>query len=112
MFDRGHLVRRLDPCWGDDGEVTNANEDTFHFTNCSPQHKDLNQKTWLELENYVLNRATDNNFLVTVFTGPVLSPVDGYYDGVQIPSEFWKVVVTLHNNKLFVSTILRLNRQC
>ena len=108
MFDRGHLVRRLDPCWGDDDQVVNqANEDTFHFTNCTPQHRDLNQKTWLELENYVLNRASDNNFLVTVFTGPVLNPLDGRFDGVQIPSEFWKVVVTLHNNNLFATAYIQ-----
>ena len=40
-LDRGHLVRRLDPCWGPNAR--DAGEDTFHFTNCSPQHKRLNQ---------------------------------------------------------------------
>jgi endonuclease G, mitochondrial len=49
-LDRGHLVRRLDPVWGELAE--NGNLDTFHFTNCAPQHKLLNQKTWLELEDY------------------------------------------------------------
>ena len=43
-LDRGHLVRRLDPVWG--SNFKDANEDTFHFSNCSPQHKNLNQKTW------------------------------------------------------------------
>ena len=47
-LDRGHLVRRLDPVWG--AEAEEANEDTFHFTNCSPQHSKLNRKTWLGLE--------------------------------------------------------------
>jgi endonuclease G len=101
LFDRGHLVRRLDPCWGDDDTVEQANDDTFHFTNCTPQHKDLNQKTWLELEDYVLSRADNNNYLVSVFTGPVLDKHDGRFDGVKIPSEFWKVVVTRHNGRLF-----------
>ncbi|WP_180234189.1 DNA/RNA non-specific endonuclease, partial [Bacillus cereus] len=66
-LDRGHLVRRRDPIWGDSAEE--ANKDTFHFTNCSPQHRDLNQKTWAELENYILNNAKNFNLKVTVFTG-------------------------------------------
>lgn len=35
-LDRGHLVRRRDPIWGESAEK--ANKDTFHFTNCAPQH--------------------------------------------------------------------------
>ena len=42
-LDRGHLVRRTDPNWGEN--ALKANEDTFHFTNSTPQHKNLNQKT-------------------------------------------------------------------
>ena len=36
-----------------------ANDDTFHFTNCSPQHEDFNQNktTWAGLEDYVLDHA-------------------------------------------------------
>jgi len=44
-LDRGYLVRRLDPVWGTDAEAEKANEDTFHYTNVCPQHKDFNQKT-------------------------------------------------------------------
>jgi endonuclease G len=36
-LDRGHLVRRLDPAWGGSHEQAKvANDDTFHFTNCTP----------------------------------------------------------------------------
>jgi endonuclease G len=42
-FDRGHLVRRLDPVWGTQGTAKVANEDTFHWTNCSPQYWQFNQ---------------------------------------------------------------------
>ncbi|TKI12518.1 endonuclease [Bacillus wiedmannii] len=92
-LDRGHLVRRRDPIWGDSAEE--ANKDTFHFTNCSPQHKDLNQKTWAELENYILNNAKNFNLKVTVFTGPIFRSDDMIYRGVQIPAEFWKVAVMI-----------------
>jgi endonuclease G len=90
-LDRGHLVRRRDPVWGEKAEEANRN--TFHFTNCSPQHAFLNQKTWLELENYILDHAENDKLRVTVFTGPVFRTDDMLYRGVQIPAEFWKVVV-------------------
>lgn len=91
-LDRGHLVRRLDPVWG--SRAVEANEDTFHFTNCSPQHKNLNQRTWQELEDYILRNTDVHNLRVTVFTGPVFRADDMLYRGkFQIPAEFWKVVV-------------------
>lgn len=89
-LNKGHLVRRLDPVWGSNSNE--ANIDTFHFTNASPQHGKLNQKTWLELENYILNSAITYRMMVTVFTGPILRPDDIVYRGVRIPEEFWKVV--------------------
>jgi len=96
-FDRGHLVRRLDPAWGDDQKIARiANDDTFHFTNCSPQHKTFNQgqALWAGLEDYILNNADDGNFRVTVFTGPVLRDDDTVYrELIPIPKDFWKVVV-------------------
>lgn len=96
-LDRGHLVRRLDPVWGED--AVQANEDTFHFTNCSPQHKNLNQKTWLKLEEYILKNAEKHNLKVTVFTGPVFRDDDLLYRGeYQIPAEFWKVAVMVKND--------------
>ncbi|MCC5465680.1 DNA/RNA non-specific endonuclease [Pelosinus baikalensis] len=90
-IDRGHLVRRLDPIWGK--LAKKANEDTFHFTNCSPQHKNFNQLTWLDLENYILKNAETFDLKVTVFTGPVFRTDDMLYRGVKIPAEFWKIAV-------------------
>jgi len=90
-LDRGHLVRRRDPVWGDSAKK--ANEDTFHFTNCAPQESKLNQKSWLDLENYILDNAENLNLKVTVFTGPVFRMDDIIYRGVQIPAEFWKIAV-------------------
>lgn len=96
-LDRGHLVRRLDPVWGDD--ANDANEDTFHFTNCSPQHKNLNQKTWLNLEDYVGKNAKKFGLKVSVFTGPVFRSDDRVYRGqYRIPAEFWKLVVMVKDD--------------
>ncbi|MDR4947173.1 DNA/RNA non-specific endonuclease [Neobacillus cucumis] len=95
-IDRGHLVRRRDPVWGDN--ANEANKDTFHYTNSSPQHKDLNQKTWLDLEDYILENADKFNLKVTVFTGPVFRGDDVIYRNVKIPAEFWKVAVLVQAN--------------
>jgi endonuclease G len=96
-LDRGHLVRRLDPVWGPN--FKDANEDTFHFSNCSPQHKNLNQKTWLDLEDYILRNADVHDLKVNVFTGPVFNQNDLIYRGKYfIPSEFWKVVTIVKND--------------
>ncbi|MGG0185243.1 DNA/RNA non-specific endonuclease [Bacillus rhizoplanae] len=101
-IDQGHLVRRRDPVWGK--EAKQANEDTFHFTNCSPQHKNLNQKTWLDLENYILNNAENSKLKVTVFTGPIFRSDDIVYRGVQIPVEFWKIAVIVKEDDSLSAT--------
>jgi endonuclease G len=96
-LDRGHLVRRLDPVWG--SRALEANEDTFHFTNASPQHKNLNQQTWQGLEDYILKNAGVHDLRVSVFTGPVFRADDMLYrDKFQIPAEFWKVVVMVRQD--------------
>lgn len=91
ILDRGHLVRREDPVWGKDARV--GNDDTFHFTNCAPQAGAMNQRTWLGLEDYILQNARAHELKACVFTGPVLRDDDQLYRGVRIPREFWKVVV-------------------
>jgi endonuclease G, mitochondrial len=102
-IDRGHLVRRLDPVWGPN--FKEANEDTFHFSNCSPQHKNLNQKTWLGLEDYILQNADVHDLKVNVFTGPVFNTNDLVYRGKYlVPSEFWKVVTIIKNDNTMSST--------
>lgn len=96
-LDRGHLVRRLDPCWGT--EAVKAGEDTFHFTNCAPQHADLNQKIWNDLEDYILGITDRNNIRVSVFTGPVFREDDLLYrNQFQIPADFWKVVAFVNKD--------------
>ncbi|WP_043628967.1 DNA/RNA non-specific endonuclease [Nonomuraea candida] len=100
-LDRGHLVRRLDPAWGASHAVAKAgNDDTFHFTNCTPQHKDFNQNrtTWAGLEDYILDNADNRDLKVTVFTGPVLADDDDPYRGVRLPRQYWKVVAMVRRD--------------
>jgi endonuclease G len=93
-FDRGHLVRRLDPAWGRTATIAKtANDDTFHFTNCSPQHSRFNQgkNLWQGLENYLLDTANNEERRISLFTGPIFEDDDPTHAGVQIPRRFWKI---------------------
>jgi endonuclease G len=97
-IDRGHMVRRRDPVWGPKADQANA--DTFSYTNAGLQHGRLNQQTWLDLENYILDQAKEKDQKLTVFTGPVFADNDPEFDNrgridkpTKIPQEFWKMVV-------------------
>ncbi len=92
-LDLGHLVRRLDPVWGD--EALAANTDTFHYTVCAPQHKNLNRVTWLSLEDYILKNTDVEDLKVSVYTGPVFSNQDFPYRDVLLPLEFWKMAAVI-----------------
>ncbi|MBM9512841.1 DNA/RNA non-specific endonuclease [Desulfogranum marinum] len=96
-LDRGHMVRRLDPAWGDTREeAAQAADDTFFYTNAHPQHAQLNQRSWLDLEEYILDNAATHDLKVSVFTGPVFGLCDREYRDVLIPQEYWKVVVCIN----------------
>jgi endonuclease G len=113
-LDRGHLVRRLDPAWGPTEAIAQeANDDTFHFTNCSPQHKDFNQNktTWAGLEDYILTNADTFDLKVSVLTGPVLAEDDDRYRGVQLPRQFWKVVAMVKKNGKLSATAYLLSQE-
>lgn len=100
-LDRGHLTRRADAAWGDTETAAQlANDDTFHWTNCSPQHEVFNQSTkanqrglllWGTLENHVTEQAHGGK--LSIFNGPIFRPNDRAHRGVPIPREFYKLIV-------------------
>ena len=110
-LDRGHLVRRLDPAWGEIAKP--ANDDTFHFTNCSPQHERFNRNAtlWAGLEDYILDHADNEQFKVSVFSGPILTDKDPEFRGVQLPLQFWKVVVMANSPGLLSATAYLLSQE-
>lgn len=112
-FDRGHLVRRRDPVWGGPQVATFANGDTFHFTNCSPQHENFNRnpQLWAGLENYILNNADSRDLRVTVFTAPVLRRTDPQFFDVKVPLQFWKVVAFLRPDGALASSAYLLSQE-
>jgi endonuclease G, mitochondrial len=92
-LDRGHLVRRRDPGWGDTATAREATEATFRYPNAAPQAAGFNQskELWLGLEDHVLTYAETTDQRVSVFTAPVLDDEDPPYRGIQVPRRFWKV---------------------
>lgn len=101
-LDRGHLTRRDDAAWGNTRkEARLGNDDTFHWTNCAPQHLVFNQSTkaaeqglelWGNLENHVSAQLARGLDRLSVFNGPVFRASDRSYRGVQLPQEYWKLV--------------------
>lgn len=113
MLNRGHLVRRLNTMWGTTRDfVRHAERDTYWWTNCVPQHEDLNQDIWLALEDHVLNTASVRNIRLSVFSGPVLERDDPFYRrNYQLPKAYWKVVAFIDRERNALRSCAFLLRQ-
>lgn len=101
-FDQGHLVRRIDPWWGKRVIADAAEEDTFTWINCTPQHRKLNRDSgiWYQLEQHFLEQGVKNKIGdISVFTGSVIDNNDAFfkkqYRGteVHIPLINWNTSV-------------------
>lgn len=110
-FDKGHLVRREEVCWGATyDEVRRANGDTYHVTNCTPQvagfNRSLSRGVWGLLENVIEKQGRTEKYCL--LAGPVLADDDPIFVGVddqgpiqaRIPRAFWKVLVARTDGKL------------
>lgn len=123
-IDRGHIVRREDNAWGEAGDETEyANSDTYHYTNCTPQHEAFNQENpkntdktpdfsyadlkvhgvWGAFEAAVEKQFKAGGGKAVIFSGPVLDDfvdVRNWATGeVETPKRFFKVVVVPESTK-------------
>jgi endonuclease G len=118
-LQRGHIVRRDDNAWGyDKADQEYANSDTFHWTNCTPQHGGFNeagydipgtQKSykgiWGALENKIKDLVDSfDEQRMSIFAGPILAEGDDAYDWglgpIQVPMRYWKVVIGVEQGEL------------
>jgi endonuclease G len=97
FFSRGHMTRRRDPVWGGKKIAQQAESDTFHATNATPQVQDFNAGLWNDIEDYLLTHAASDHMRLCVMTGPVFEADDPVVHGVRIPLRFWKVIAFLHD---------------
>jgi endonuclease G len=110
QIDRGHIVRREDNAWGKDAEeIEYANSDTFHWTNCTPQHTAFNRESpdskygrkglWGAFESYVEAQLLAGEKRCCILAGPVLAKKDPQADfgagPLQYPVKFWKVIAVV-----------------
>jgi endonuclease G len=128
-FDRGHLVRRLDATWGSTvAEAKEHGDDSFHFTNCSPQFFSFNQgkQLWAGLEDYtrdVLLKGKDKGIVMNgpVFDGPDANDADlpdpsgpshqdPTFGDISIPKYFWKILITKGDDGLKAAAFLMSQR--
>ncbi|WP_079054051.1 DNA/RNA non-specific endonuclease [Streptomyces graminilatus] len=103
-LDRGHIARRADLLWGSLPEAQKANVDSFFYTNITPQMDDFNQSAknglWGKLEDALFADVEVADLKVSVFGGPVFQDDDRVFRGVQLPREFWKVLVFVEGGEL------------
>jgi len=104
-FDRGHIVARDDTAWGDTAqEEIFANSDSYHWTNCTPQHQNFNRDVgqfkglWGMLENHIRTQAKNVGFRMSIFGGPILDAANDIthnFGGgdMIVPVRFWKVLI-------------------
>ncbi len=103
-FDRGHIAKREDLLWGGEGLAKQANDDSFCYTNATPQHEKFNRLApalWKSLENEIFRQVDVADSRIALVGGPIFSPQDrpfvppGAPPGfvpVLIPRQFFKVV--------------------
>ena len=123
-FDQGHLSRRSDMQWGDDEQEAKRNGDeSYHYTNCAPQHWQFNQNTkvngiWFRLEETALKMSRSPRLCLIngqVFDAPLSTRgadglmrlnlrgrrrADGKFGKVKIPRMFFKVVAYRNGDAL------------
>ena len=94
-YDRGHQVA------SNDRQTTKEqNQQTFYYTNMTPQYSSLNQGQWVELEKKVQGVATvttgnDTLYVVTgpLFEGKLESATDKNGASCPAPSGYWKCLM-------------------
>jgi endonuclease G len=128
-FDQGHLTRRSDLQWGPDDETAKRNgDDSYHYTNCTPQHWQFNQNNrasaatgiWFRLEDAAVASLAEGATRLCVINGPVFdAPLckagtdgrlrldlkgkrvpDESFGGVKIPKQFFKVIAYVSEQAL------------
>ncbi len=118
-FDRGHLSRREDANWGDTAELAKEYADlTCVHTNACPQVPALNRSNrsglWGKLESVILEKGVEKesgkSSKLTVFNGPIFASGDPVFKGIQIPLEFWKIILWFDKTGNLKATAFKLSQ--
>jgi len=88
-YDRGHLAPAADMCWS-----RQAMDESFFYSNMSPQDQGFNRGIWKQLETQVRKWAVDNQAIYVV-TGPILTANLKFIgpNHVSVPRYYYKVLL-------------------
>ena len=118
-FDRGHMSRREDANWGATPEDAKRNADlTCMYTNACPQVAKINQSgrkgLWGILEKVVLESGAEaengKTAKISVFNGPIFKADDPVFRGIQVPMDFYKIVLWLTDSGNLKATAFKLSQ--
>jgi len=110
VFDRGHIAKREDLLWGGESIAGQANDDSFCYTNATPQHEKFNRLApalWKSLEDEIFRQVNVVDLRIALVGGPIFASDDrpfvpsGAPSGtvpVLIPRQFYKVVAYRDND--------------
>lgn len=103
-LDQGHVAAYADVSWGTPAEAAQARKESCYYSNITPQLDSFNRSDlkgiWGELENEIAKENRVGRGRLTECGGPIFSPDDLTYDGVQIPRAFWKIVAYVEDGAL------------
>lgn len=97
-WDQGHLARRKSMSWGAEAEARIAERESDMWSNIVPQHENLHDDAWGNIEDWMLERVQGQQERACVFTGPVFTADDPAHKNgmnetpINIPAGFWKVI--------------------
>lgn len=118
-FDRGHMSRREDANWGATAEDAKRNADlTCMYTNACPQVAKINQSgrkgLWGILEKVILESGAEiekgKTAKISVFNGPIFKDDDPVFRGIQVPMDFYKIVLWLTDDGNLKATAFKLSQ--
>lgn len=97
-WDQGHLARRKSMSWGAEPDARIAERESDMWSNIVPQHENLHDDAWGNIEDWMLERVQGQSERACVFTGPVFTADDPEHTNgpneisINIPAGFWKVI--------------------
>jgi endonuclease G, mitochondrial len=118
-FDKGHMSRREDANWGFTSDDARRFADlTCMYTNACPQINTLNQSQkkglWGKLENGVLEygaiKQKGKEARISVFNGPIFKETDPVFRRIQVPMEFYKIILWLNDKSELKATAFKLTQ--
>jgi len=100
LFDKGHMVPFANARHGPDpSSAMAAAKSTYVWSNCTLQHRNLNESEWAYLERYIVRPLKlGSNDKLCVFSGPIWGALDreihisSRTDTARAPAGFFKVV--------------------